>query len=135
MSILVGFKQFVLRGNVVDLAVGVVVGAAFGSVVSALVKDLITPFVAAIIRAPDFSALSFTLNGSIFKYGDFLNNLISFAIIATVVYFFIVLPINHLVSRMRRDKPLDPTVKKCPECLSDIPIAATRCAFCTSKIV
>lgn len=130
-----GFKQFVLRGNVVDLAVGIVVGAAFTSVVNAIVKDLLTPFIAAIIKAPDFSNLKFTIHGSTFMYGDFLNNLISFLIIAITVYFFVVTPINHLINRTKRQpKPVDPTTKKCPECLSEIPIAATRCAHCTIEL-
>ena len=129
------FKQFVLRGNVVDLAVGLVVGAAFTGVVNSLVKDLLTPFIGAIVKTPDFSNLTFTIHGSIFRYGDLLNNLISFLIVASTVYFFVVLPINHLVNRSKRQtKPVDPTTKKCPECLSEIPLAATRCAFCTTKI-
>ena len=135
MKILTGFKQFVLRGNVVDLAVGVMVGAAFGAVINALVKDILTPFIGAIAKTPDFSGLIFTINGSKFMYGDFLNSLVSFLIIASTVYFFVVLPINTLVAKTRKEsKPLDPTTKKCPECLSEIPLAATRCAHCTSKI-
>jgi large conductance mechanosensitive channel len=129
-----GFKQFLLRGNVVDLAVGVVIGAAFGAVVTALVKDLLTPFIAAIVKQPDFSAFSFAVNNSKFLYGDFINAVLSFVIIAAAVYFFVVLPINALVSRARREPPADPTTKKCPECLSEIPIGAKRCAFCTSQI-
>jgi large conductance mechanosensitive channel len=129
-----GFKQFLLRGNVVDLAVGVVIGAAFGAVVTALVKDLLTPFIAAIVKQPDFSAFSFSVNNSKFLYGDFINAVLSFLIIATAVYFFVVLPINALVARARREPPADPTTKKCPECLSEVPIAAKRCAFCTSQI-
>ncbi|HEY4742990.1 MAG: large conductance mechanosensitive channel protein MscL [Candidatus Acidiferrales bacterium] len=130
-----GFKQFLLRGNVVDLAVGVVIGAAFGSVVTAMVKDLLTPLIAAVVKAPDFSGLYFTLNGSKFLYGEFVNAAIAFIIVATAVYFFVVLPINALIARARREPPADPTTKKCPECLSEIPIAARRCAFCTSPIV
>lgn len=130
-----GFKEFLLRGNVVDLAVGVVIGAAFGSVVTAMVKDLLTPLIAAVVKAPDFSGLYFTLNGSKFLYGEFVNNAIAFIIVATAVYFFVVLPINALIARARREPPADPTTKKCPECLSEIPIAARRCAFCTSPIV
>lgn len=129
-----GFKQFLLRGNVVDLAVGVVIGAAFGAVVTALVKDLLTPLIAAVVKAPDFSNLFFTMNGSKFLYGEFVNAAISFVIIAAAVYFFVVLPINALISRARREPPADPTTKKCPECLSEVPIAARRCAFCTSAI-
>lgn len=130
-----GFKQFLLRGNVVDLAVGVVIGAAFGAVVTALVKDLLTPLIAAIVKQPDFSALTFTVNDSKFLYGDFINALLSFLIIATAVYFFVVLPINALVARSRKEPvPADPTTRKCPECLSEIPIEARKCAFCTTAV-
>jgi len=130
-----GFKAFLLRGNVVDLAVGVVIGAAFGAVVTAFVKDLLTPLIAAIVQKPDFSAMTFTVNGSKFLYGDFVNALISFLLIAAAVYYFVVLPVNALVARMRKAPvPADPTTKKCPECLSEIPIDARRCAFCTSPI-
>jgi large conductance mechanosensitive channel len=129
-----GFKQFLLRGNVVDLAVGVVVGAAFGTVVSALVKDLLTPLIAAIAEKPDFSAFSFTLNGSKFLYGDFLNAIVSFVIVAAAIYYLVVLPINALVARAHREPPADPTTKKCPECLSEIPIEARRCAHCCSPL-
>jgi len=128
-----GFKQFMLRGNVLDLAVAVVMGAAFGAVVTAFVKDLITPFIAAIVGKPDFSAIEFRINGSKFPIGDFINSLVSFILIGSAVYFFIILPVNHLTARMRRGEAApDPTTKKCPECLSDIPIAAKRCAYCTS---
>jgi large conductance mechanosensitive channel len=130
---LTGFKQFMLRGNVLDLAVAVVMGAAFGAVVAALVKDLITPLIAAIVGKPDFSAIEFTVNGSKFPIGDFINALVSFILVGTAVYFFVVLPVNKLLARMRRGEAApDPTTKKCPECLSDVPIAARRCAFCTS---
>ncbi len=129
-----GFKQFLLRGNVVDLAVGVVIGAAFGSVVTALVKDLLTPLIAAVVKQPDFSGFSFEVNSAKFLYGDFLNALISFVIIAAAVYFFVVLPINALIARAHREPPADPTTRKCPECMSEIPIGARRCAFCTSAI-
>ena len=130
-----GFKQFLLRGNVVDLAVGVVIGAAFGGVVTAFVKDLLTPLIAALVKQPDFSGLTFTLNGSKFLYGEFINALLSLLIIAAAVYFFVVLPINALIARSRRDPaPADPTTKKCPECLSEIPIQARRCAHCTSTV-
>jgi large conductance mechanosensitive channel len=124
-----GFKQFILRGNVIDLAVGIMIGAAFNSVVSALVKDILTPFIAAIVAKPDFSKLSFTIHGSQFAYGDFFNNLISFLITAIAVYFFIVLPINKLNGKGPAVKP---ATKQCPECLSDIPIKAHRCAYCAS---
>ena len=130
-----GFKQFILRGNVVDLAVGVVIGAAFGTVVSSLVKDILTPLIGAIIKAPDFSGLAFTVNGSNFMYGNFINALISFIIVAAVVYFFVVTPINTLIAKTHKEEPLDPTTKKCPECLSEIPIGAKKCAYCTSVLV
>ena len=130
-----GFRQFLLRGNVIDLAVAVVIGGAFGAVVTALVKDLITPLIAAIVGKPDFSAISFAVNGSQFPIGDFINALVSFLLIATAVYFFIVVPMNEFMARMRRgEAPPDPTTKKCAECLSDVPIGARRCAFCTSVL-
>jgi len=129
------FRKFILRGNTVDLAVAVVIGAAFGTIVTALVKDLITPFIAAIGGQPDFSGLYFTINNSKFLYGDFINAVISFLIIAAVVFFLIIQPINKLMAHANRNKTSeDPSEKKCPECLSDIPKAATRCAFCTSKV-
>src|SRR5512142_2300703 len=131
-----GFKQFLMRGNVVDLAVAVVMGAAFGAVVSALVKDLITPLVAAIFGKPDFSALTFEVNGSKFLYGDFLEAVVSCLLVGAAVYFVVVLPMNALTARLRRgEAPPDPTTKKCPECLSEVPIAARRCAHCTSALV
>lgn len=127
-----GFKAFLLRGNVVDLAVAVVIGAAFTAVVTAFVKDLITPLIAALFGKPDFSSLYFTINNSKFLYGDFFNAIITFVIVAAVIYYFAVLPINALIERShRREKPADPTTKKCTECLSEIPIDAKRCAFCT----
>ncbi len=130
-----GFKQFILRGNVVDLAVGVVIGAAFGSVVTALTKDLLTPLIAALVKAPDFAGLKFTLNGSTFLYGEFVNALISFVLVAAAVYFFVVTPINALIARTRKAQvPADPTTKKCPECLSEIPIDARRCSHCSEPI-
>lgn len=127
-----GFKAFLLRGNVVDLAVAVVIGVAFGAVVTAFVKDLVTPLIAALGGKPDFAALYFTVNNSKFLYGEFINAIIAFLIIAAVIYFFVVLPVNALVERSRKEPPADPTTKKCTECLSEIPIAARRCAFCTS---
>ncbi len=131
-----GFKQFILRGNVVDLAVGVVIGAAFGSVVAALTKDLLTPLIAAVVKAPDFSALKWTLNGSTFQYGDFVNTVISFLLVAGAVYFFVVTPINALIARTRKDPaPADPTTRKCPECLSEIPIDARRCSHCSQPVM
>lgn len=130
-----GFKQFILRGNVIDLAVAVVMGAAFGAVVTAFVKDLLTPLIAAIFGKPDFSNLRATVNNSTFMYGDFINALIAFLLIAIAVYFFVVAPMNHLMARLRRgEKAPDPTTKKCAECMSEIPIAARRCAFCTSPV-
>lgn len=129
-----GFKQFILRGNVVDLAVGVVMGAAFGTVVTSVVKDLLTPFIAALVGKPDFSALAVEIHGSKLMIGNFLNALISFLLIAAAVYFFIVVPVNAIISRARKEPPPDPTTKKCPECLSEIPIDARRCAFCTSPL-
>jgi len=131
-----GFREFVLRGNVLDLAVAVVIGGAFGAVVTAFVKDLLTPLIAAIAGKPDFSAIVLQVNGSKFPVGDFINQLISFLLIAIAVYFFVVLPVNTLVARIKRgEAPADPTTKKCPECLSEVAIAARRCAFCTSPIV
>ncbi|HUY74921.1 MAG TPA: large conductance mechanosensitive channel protein MscL [Candidatus Dormibacteraeota bacterium] len=125
-----GFKAFLLRGNVVDLAVGVVIGVAFGSVVTAFVKDLVTPLIAAIGGKPDFGGLFFTVNNSKFLYGDFFNALIAFVIVAAVIYYFVVVPFTALVARSHKEPPADPTTKKCPECLSEIPIGARRCAFC-----
>ena len=131
-----GFKQFMLRGNVVDLAVAVVMGAAFTAVVNAAVKDLLTPLIAAIVGAPDFSAIAIDVNGSKLLIGDFMNALFSFLVVGAAVYFFVVLPVNALVARMRRGEAApDPTTKKCPECLSEVAIAARRCAFCTSPLV
>jgi large conductance mechanosensitive channel len=129
------FKQFLLRGNVVDLAVGVVIGAAFGTVVTAVVSDLLTPLIAAIARVPDFSGMFFTLNGSKFMYGHFINAVISFILVATAVFFFVVKPMNLLVKRSHSGPPADPTTKKCPECMSEIPLAAKRCMHCTQAIV
>ncbi|MBV8053550.1 MAG: large conductance mechanosensitive channel protein MscL [Acidobacteriaceae bacterium] len=130
-----GFKQFILRGNVIDMAVGVVIGAAFATVVSAFTKDLLTPLIAALVGKPDFSAISFTVNGSVFALGDFINAAISFLLIAAAVYFFVVVPVNMLVARMRKaPAPADPTTRKCPECLSEIPIDARRCAHCSQPI-
>ena len=129
-----GFKEFVLRGNVVDLAVGVVMGAAFGTVVTSIVKDLLTPLIAAIVGKPDFSAIAVEVHGSKLMLGNFLNAVISFLLIAAAVYFFVVLPMNAIIKRARREPPVDPTTKKCPECLSEIPIDARRCAFCASAL-
>ena len=131
-----GFKQFILRGNVLDLAVAVVMGAAFGAVVTALVKDLVTPMIAAVVGSPDFSSIAVSVNGSKLLIGDFLNAVIAFLLMAAAVYFLIVLPLNRLTARLNRgEAPPDPTTRKCPECLSEVAIAARRCAFCTSPIV
>lgn len=132
-SVLKGFKNFIVRGNVVDLAVGVMVGAAFNSVVSSLVKDLMTPLIAAIFKQPNFENFSFTIHGSQFLYGDFINNLISFLITAATIYFFVVVPINKL-SSIHKGPPPAATTKQCPECLSNIPAKARRCAYCTSVL-
>ena len=128
------FKQFLLRGNVVDLAVGVVIGAAFSSVVSAMVADLLTPFIAAIAKVPDFSDLSFTLNGSKFMIGHLINALISFILVAGSIFFFVVKPMNLLIAKSRKRPPIDPTTKKCSECLSEVPLNAKRCSHCTQVI-
>ncbi len=128
------FKQFLLRGNVVDLAVGVVMGAAFGTVVTALVKDFITPLIAALAGKHDFSSIAFTVNGSTFAVGDFINALIAFVLVAIAVFYFVVKPINFLIARAHHEPPADPTTMKCPECLSEIPIGAKRCAFCTAAL-
>jgi large conductance mechanosensitive channel len=130
-----GLKQFLLRGNVVDLAVGVVVGAAFGAVVTELTKDLLTPLIAAVVGKPDFSSIALEIHGSKLLIGSFLNALISFLLVATSVYYFVVVPVSAFMARMKKEPPpADPTTKKCPECLSEIPIAAKRCAFCTSQV-
>jgi large conductance mechanosensitive channel len=129
------FKQFLLRGNVVDLAVGVVVGAAFGTIVTALVVDIITPLISAIAKVPDFNGLVFTINGSIFKYGHFINTLFSFILVAGSIFFFVVKPMNLLIARSRKTPPLDPTTKKCGECLSEIPLEAKRCSHCAQVVV
>jgi large conductance mechanosensitive channel len=130
-----GFKKFILKGNVVDLAVGVVIGISFGAVVTALVKDVITPFIGAFGGQPDFSALQFTINHSKFLIGDFLNALISFLINSAVIYFFVVLPINKLTAKKKTiNGELVESTKICPECLSVIPLHARRCSFCTSVL-
>ena len=131
---LTDFKAFILRGNVLDLAVAVVIGVAFTAVITALVTDLITPLVAAIFGSHDFSSLTFTVNNSVFRYGAFLNALLAFVLVAAALFFLVVVPANVLVQRARREPTPDPTTKKCPECLSEIPIAARRCAFCTTQL-
>jgi large conductance mechanosensitive channel len=130
-----GFRQFLLRGNVVDLAVAVIIGAAFGSVVTAFVKDLLTPLIAAIGGQPDFSGLSFTINNSKFLYGEFINAIVSFIIVAAVIYFLVVVPMNQLNKLTTKPAaPKAPATRKCPECLSEIPVGATRCAYCTAVL-
>src|SRR3954463_5064057 len=128
------FRAFILRGNLVDLAVAVVIGTAFTAVVTAFVKDIVPPLIAAIGGQPDFSDLDFTINGSRFAYGDFINALITFLIIAAVVFFFVVKPVHALISRSRPERPTDQSPEPCPECLSDVPLAARRCAFCTAEL-
>ena len=128
------FQKFILRGNVLDLAIGVVIGAAFGTVVTALVKDLITPIIAAFGGAPDFSLLHLTVNKSVFLIGDFINAVVSFLIIAAVVFFFVVKPVNALMDLRKTEKPVEKVTRDCPYCLSSIPIKATRCAFCTAEV-
>jgi large conductance mechanosensitive channel len=131
-----GFKKFILRGNVVDMAVGVVIGAAFGGVVTALTTDLLTPLIAAVVGKPDFSAIQFTVHGTLFPLGHFINAVVSFLLIAAAIYFFVITPVNALVARMHRgDKPPDPTTRQCPECLSEIPIKASRCAHCGQPVM
>jgi len=129
-----GFRKFLLRGNVVDLAVGVVIGAAFGGVVAAFVKGLITPLIGAFGGIPDFSEWAVAINGSRFAIGEFINALLSFLIVATVIYFFVVVPMNRLMERFQTDTPTGPKTRDCPECLSKVPEAARRCAFCTAEI-
>jgi large conductance mechanosensitive channel len=128
------FRQFLLRGTLIDLAIAVVLGAAFGAVVAALVKDLVTPLIAAIGGQPDFGRLDFTINKSRFAYGDFLNALLSFVIVAAVVFFLIVRPVNALLDRRRTEPPVEEHTRACPACLSQIPRAARRCAFCTEEV-
>lgn len=129
-----GFKQFILKGNAVDLAVGIVIGASFSAVVTALVKDFITPLIGALGGYPDFSSFFFTINNSKFLVGDFLNAFLAFLINAAVIYFLVITPMNQLLSRMKKEKPADPTTMKCPECVSIISIEAKRCAFCTAVL-
>ena len=127
-----GFRDFILRGNVLDLAVAVIIGAAFSAIVTSLVKDVITPLIAAIVHQPDFSGLSLQVNGSKVMYGNFLNAAFSFLLLAAVVYFVIVLPANTMLARLKGPEAV--TTKPCPQCLSDVPLAATRCKFCTQAV-
>jgi len=128
------FKQFILRGNVIDLAVAVVIGAAFGAVVTSLVENIITPIIAAIGGQPDFSELDFKINGSVFRYGAFINAVIAFLIIAAAVFFIVIRPMNAVLTRMRTEPTPDPLTTKCPECLSEIQTGARRCPFCTTQL-
>jgi len=128
------FKQFLMRGNVIDLAVAVVIGAAFGAVVTSLVNDLIMPIIAMIFGKPDFSSLTFTINDAVFRYGAFITAVVNFVLVAAAIFFFVIKPINMLMTRARQEPPADPTTMKCPFCISEVPIGATRCAFCTSEL-
>ena len=130
-SLLKEFRAFLLRGNLIDLAVAFVLGLAFAAVVTAFVADIITPIIAAIFGKPDFSSLSFTINGSHFLYGDFINAAIAFVLIAVVLFYFVVKPVNALRARRRAEEP---STRECPYCLSQIPPAAHRCAFCTQEV-
>jgi large conductance mechanosensitive channel len=131
-----GFREFLMRGNVVDLAVGVVMGVAFGSVVTGLVKSLIEPLIALVAGKPDFTGIAFDIGSTKFPVGIFITALVMFLLTAGAIYFFVVLPVNAFSARLKRGEvPPDPTTKKCPECLSEIPIAARRCAHCTSVLV
>jgi large conductance mechanosensitive channel len=133
-GILKEFRSFILRGNVVDLAIAVVLGAAFTTVVNALVKDLLTPVIAAVFGKPDFGDLAFTINEARFAYGDFLNALLTFVLIAAAVFFFVVKPVNFLMARLRTEPDVESPTRGCPQCLSQIPVGASRCAFCTSEV-
>jgi len=128
------FREFLLRGNLVDMAIGIVIGIAFAAVVTALVADLVTPLIAAIGGKPDFSSLSFTINKSHFLYGAFINALITFVVIAAIVYYLVVKPVNALMARRKTEPPIDAATRDCPYCLSQIPIGASRCAFCTQEV-
>ena len=128
------FREFLLRGNVVDLAVGIVIGVAFGVVVTALVADLITPLIVAIFGKHDFSTLTFTINKSVFRYGHFINAVLAFVLVAAAVFFVVVKPVNALMARRRTEVDVDSTTRPCPQCLSQVPVGARRCAFCTSEL-
>jgi large conductance mechanosensitive channel len=129
-----GFREFIMRGNLVELAVAFVIGAAFASLLKAFIADLITPILAAIGGKPNVSQLSFTINNSNFLYGDFINNLITFLMIAAVIYYFVVIPYNRLMDRFKTERPVETTTRDCPYCLSSIPVKASRCPFCTSQM-
>jgi large conductance mechanosensitive channel len=129
-----GFKKFLLRGNVVDLAVAVVVGAAFKDIVDTMVKGLITPLLGIFGGVPDFSALSFSINNSRFLVGEFINAIVSFIILAAIIYFIVVVPINKMMARFQPQEPEPQVTRECPECLSKIPVKATRCAFCSTEV-
>jgi large conductance mechanosensitive channel len=128
------FKTFIMRGNVVDLAVAVVIGVAFGAVVTSLVEDLLTPVIALIFGEPDFRSLTFEISDTVFRYGSFINSLVAFVTIAAAIFFFVVAPYNALKARMSKEPTPDPTTNKCDYCLSEVAIEATRCAFCTSEL-
>lgn len=128
------FRAFILRGNLVDLAVAVVIGTAFTAVVNALVEDLVTPLVAAIGGEPDFAGLTFEINGSEFLYGDFINAALTFLIVAAVVFFLVVKPVNALLDRFQTEQPVEEETRECPQCISQIPVRASRCGFCTSEV-
>jgi len=129
-----GFKDFILRGSILDLAVAFVIGVAFAAVINAFVVDIIMPIIAAIVGKPDFSGLTFTVNNSVFLYGSFINAIVSFLLIAAAIYFIIVVPMNKIAERRARGQaPAAPTIKNCPECLSEIPNGARKCAFCGSE--
>jgi large conductance mechanosensitive channel len=134
MGLLGEFRSFLLLGNVIDLAVAVVLAVAFGAVVTSLVEDLLTPLIGAIFGQPDFSALTFTINNSVFTYGNFINALLSFVLVAAAIFFVVMKPVNAMIARSRNQPPPDPTTMQCPECLSIVPINARRCAFCTSQL-
>ncbi len=129
-----GFKDFILRGNVIDLAVAVIIGVAFTAIVTSFVTNIVTPLIAALVGKPDFSALVLHVNGGVIKYGDFLNSVLSFLLIAGVVYFLIVVPMNYMMERYKKPVTAEVTTKSCPQCISDVPLAASRCKFCTQPV-
>ena len=129
-----GFKEFILRGNVIDLAVAVIIGAAFTAIVTSFVTNIVTPLIAALVGKPDFSALTLNINGGILKYGSFLNSVIDFILLAAVVYFIIVVPMNYVMAKFNKPVEAVVTDKTCGQCLSSIPLAASRCKFCTQAV-